>query len=266
MIFVADLGEMFGGGPVSLVVLKAGVTKHLGREGRTVYPPIVRHHLNMLVQGNGSVGVLDAQGALLHFFEAQGHDAIRQAAFDKLLGHEKSGGTRRAVVVDVVDGNSRVTQLVEGPFSTGGIAVAIAHSGLLDIGELNPGVLDRPSACLACHVGVVPISSAGFFEFRHSDTDDIDFSAHGKKLLLESLGESEARTVCDGCPVFGAALEAPRLGPCVLRQFRRTERRGRTRCQEANPSRLGRVDLSPRFLALVRIPSKLGRSFWPARG
>ena len=58
---------------------------------------------------------LAAERSLLHLFETEREGAVGAPAADKLEGEVEGRGSRRAVVVDVVDGDAGHAGLVEGP-------------------------------------------------------------------------------------------------------------------------------------------------------
>jgi hypothetical protein len=178
VVLVADLREHLGLGAVLLHVLAAGIAEHLRRGRRLGEAAQLDHQLHVLVERHGAVGVLDAEGALLHLLEAERHRAVRDAALDELLGQEQRRRARGAVVVDVVDRHAGEADLVDGALAAGGVAVAVADRHLLDgvVGDLRVG--QRLLAGLLRHLRVVPFLAAGLLELRHADTDHVDLARH----------------------------------------------------------------------------------------
>src|SRR5690606_29247643 len=74
--------------------------------------------------------------------------------------------------------DARQSELVNGALARGGFAVAVADIGLLDLVELDAGVLEGLGTGLERHVGVVPLLGTGLFELRHADADYESAVAH----------------------------------------------------------------------------------------
>ena len=193
VVLPADLGELLLGGPVPLHVLEAGVAEHLGGAGRLgIEAALLDHHREVLVHGNGPVGVLDAERTLLHLLEAERHGAVDQPALHELLGHEERGGSRRAVVVHVVDRDAGETELVDGALPAGRLAVAVADHRLLDGVIGDTGILQGLGTGLRAHLRVVPFSSSRLLELRHAHADDECLPAHVRIApLLSPLRKSQ---------------------------------------------------------------------------
>ncbi len=136
----------------------------------------------MLVHGIGAVGVRRAERPLLHLLEADGEDAVGQAPFDELPGHEERRRARRAVVVDVVDGDAGESELVDGPLAAGRLPVDVPNAGLLDGLVGDHRVLEGLRDGLLHHVGVVPLAGLGLLELRHANADDEHAASHPSLL------------------------------------------------------------------------------------
>src|SRR5438876_3385553 len=104
-------------------MLAAGVAEELRGRWMWLEAAELHHRVHMLVHRVDTVGEGRAERALLHLLEAEGKNAVREAAFDELLAHEERGRAGGAVVVDVIDGNAGETELVDGPLPAGGLAI-----------------------------------------------------------------------------------------------------------------------------------------------
>ena len=95
---------------------------------------------------------LDGSGG--HLLEAQGQHALGGTAFDRLARQEQRRRAGGAIVVDVDDGDATHAHRVERPLAAGGIAIHIAHIGLLDHGVFDAGIghLHRLHAVCRRHV------------------------------------------------------------------------------------------------------------------
>lgn len=115
MVLGSDLGEVLGFGAIDLHVLSACVAEqHRGEGlGHGVHRAQLDRALHELLQGVGAVGELEAQGAALHLLEADCEDTVVDAAGDEVFCEMEGGGACGAVVVDVVDGHSGHSHLVD---------------------------------------------------------------------------------------------------------------------------------------------------------
>ena len=133
--------------------------------------------------------------------------------------------TRRAVVVDVHDGDATHADLVQRALAGGGVAVAVAHRDLLDLVVGDAGVGERVGAGLLGHVRVVPVLAAGLLELGHPDTDDEHLATHDL-LPLRDVAPGALRL---RCRAKGRGLL---FGPSA---------RARSRCRAAARSRPARL-------------------------
>src|SRR6266480_5079727 len=184
VVLVADLREMERRRTVLLHVLAARVAEELRGRWMRLEPTELHHRVHVLVHRVDAVGEGRAERALLHLLEAEGEDAVSEAALDELLAHEESCGAGGAVVVDVVDGDARETELVDRALPAGGLTVDVTDDGLFDLRVRNSGVFEGLRAGLLRHVGVVPGLRARLLELGHADTDNVDFAAHAAPLEL----------------------------------------------------------------------------------
>jgi hypothetical protein len=207
VVLLPDLRELLGGRAVALHVLDAGVAEELRRRRRGREAAHVDHRLELLVERVRAVGELRAERALLHLLEAEGEDAVGDAALDELLGHEQRRRARRAVVVDVVHGDAGHAERVDGALAARRVAVAVADRRLLDRVVWDARVGERLLAGLLRHVRVVPALGAGLLELGHADSDDEYLASH---VLSSWLPESGRRTL---------ARPATRFNPGATRRY-----------------------------------------------
>ena len=129
-------------------------------------------------EGLFSVRVLEGERALLHFLEAKGHHAVVDTSLNQLVANVDSRRATAAVVVHIVDRDPREPHLVKSPLSGAGVSGHIAAGGLLDLSELDPGVMKGPQRCLFGHFVVIRVVlSAWLDELGHTHSDH-KHSAH----------------------------------------------------------------------------------------
>jgi hypothetical protein len=150
----ADLRE---GGHLRAVLLHVGqacATEVAQRERHLlVADQLVGDRLEM-VERTRPVIEHGAQRAGAHVLEAERQHAIGRAADHGLPRKEQRGRAGRAVVVDVDDRNAGHAHLVQRALAGGGVAVHVAHVGLLYQFIADAGVLQRGVGGMRGHLRV----------------------------------------------------------------------------------------------------------------
>ncbi|MNN50115.1 hypothetical protein D3C81_1646880 [compost metagenome] len=143
-----------------------------------------------VLQRRLTIGPHGLQRARVHLFETEGQGAVHRAALYRLARQEQGGGTGGTVVVDVEYRNAGHADAVQGFLAAGGVAVAIAGIGLLDIGKVQPGIGQGQADRLFAH-HVIRIAGARLLELDHADAGDEYLVAH-----FISPGEFGGVTTC----------------------------------------------------------------------
>ena len=174
VVLETDLREMLRGGAVFLHVLAAGRAEHPRRHRKTELVDFGQG-LDVLAHRRFPVVGAALQRSGLHLLEAQRQHAVGQPAADGLRTQVQRGGPRGAVVVDVDDRDARHPEFVECALPRRRIAGDVPDVALLDLGVVDPGVLERFGAGLLGHLRVVPaLAAARLLELRHADADDVN--------------------------------------------------------------------------------------------
>ena len=138
-----------------LHILPPRIPKHLRRPRRIRPPPRNPHHLPSSPNRILPILPKTAQTPRKHLFEPNHHDAIRHTMADHIARHVQARGPRAAVVVDIVDGDLGHAELVEDALAAGGVAVAVAGNGLIDIVVVELGVEEGFDAGFEAEFGVI---------------------------------------------------------------------------------------------------------------
>ena len=110
-----------------------------------------------------------AERARHHLLEAQRQRAVDGSAFDRLPREKERGRSGRAIVVDVADRNAGHADAVKRLLAGRGIAIDVAHIGLLHIRVRDAGVGERIDGGGGPH-DVVGVARAGLGERDHADS------------------------------------------------------------------------------------------------
>ncbi|MNT21460.1 hypothetical protein D3C72_1568000 [compost metagenome] len=181
----ADGGKGLHARAVALHVLAACAAEAAQCLGnvRNVLGQLLEDRLEARARGRAVVPV-GLQRAGLHLLEAERQHAVGIAQRHGLAGEVQRGGTRRAVVVDVDDGNAGEAHLVQRGLAAGGVAVDVPRVSLLDQLVADAGVGQRAAHGFGAHVGVAG-ARAGLCERDHAHAADDDFLAHVFPLLTD---------------------------------------------------------------------------------
>ena len=190
VVLLGDLGKVHLGGVVLLHVLAAGVAEHLRRRRSGSEATEVAHGHHVLVERVGAVLELGTEAATLHLLEPEREHALGNAALHELLGDQQRRAAGAAVVVDIVDRNASEAEAVHGTLAASRVAIHVAHDGLLHVVVRDASVVESLGSSLGRHLGIVPITLAGFLEAGHTDTDHKHTTRHGGE---EVRGEREGR-------------------------------------------------------------------------
>jgi len=113
---------------------------------------------------------------------------------DQGATHGQTGGSRRTIVVNIVDGDRGQSELIENPLATGAVAVNIACNTLVNIVVVDVGVQHGLDTGFEAQLMVVDLAT-GLDEFGHTNAQDVGgscfFSAHdiGISCLLNRMGD-----------------------------------------------------------------------------
>ena len=151
--------------------------RHLGLSHQLLADPVKGF------EGGRPVVVVAAQRSRLHLLEAQGDHAVGGAGLHRLARQEQGGRAGGTIVVDVDHGNAGHADWIERSLAAGGIAVDIAHVGLLHLGVVQPGIGQGLTRRLGTHL-VVGRAGAGFRERHHADAADHRCVFHAFLLTL----------------------------------------------------------------------------------
>src|SRR4030067_3381697 len=128
VVLESYLRELLRRRPVPLHVLAAGSAEERGGDRRGLEAAKLDHHVNVAVHRIDTVRVLHPERPLLHLLEAKGQNAGRDPTRYELLAEEERGRTRRAVVIDVVDGDAREPQPVNRALAGGRLPGTTPHT------------------------------------------------------------------------------------------------------------------------------------------
>ena len=112
---------------------------------------------------------------------AQRQRAVDCAALHRLARQEQRGRPGGAVVVDVDHRDAGHAHLVQRALAAGGVAVDVAHVGLLHLLVADAGIGQRAAQRLGGHLGI-GLVGARLGEGDHADADHVDGGAHGESL------------------------------------------------------------------------------------
>lgn len=170
-----------------LHVLPSRVTKHLRRTRSLGEPPRRSHHQPRRARWVLPIIKKRLQTTRHHLFEPHNHHAVGGAAGDILATNGETGGPRRAVVVDIDNGDLGHAKLVKDALAAGRVAVAVAGDALLDVVVGDVCVEEGLDACFEAELGVVDLA-AGLDELGHAHAEDVDggflFGSHGGLVAM----------------------------------------------------------------------------------
>ncbi len=213
-----DLGHVLGAGRRALMggqrmllqarrdsllhVLQPRVPKQLRRARRARQAPRLGHDHGARQDGVRPVLEEALQRAGEHLLEADDEHAVGLAVADHVAAHVQARRARRAVVVDVVDGDACHAELVEDALAASRVAVAVARHTLLDVVVVDLRVQQRLDARLEAELRVVDLA-ARLDEFGHADAEDVDrVGGAGGGHVVRLRWEEVAISGCDwrvGC-------------------------------------------------------------------
>lgn len=134
----------------------------------------IRHELDVLIHGICTIHIFGRQRAALHLLESKRQNAFRVAALDDLLAEVESSGTGGAIVVNVVNGTSVESDLVDRPLTAGRVAVHVSNADGLHVLVGYTRVLQGLGHRLLRHLRIIEVlPAAGFLESRHPDADHV---------------------------------------------------------------------------------------------
>lgn len=157
---------------VPLNIFSACVAKHLCSTRGIRDAPGLGHHRSEQAGGVSTVVVHRLQATGVHLLKPDHQDAVGGAVGDQGASHGQTRGSRRTVVVDVVDGNVRETELVEDALTTGTIAVDVAGHALIDVVVVDLGIEHCLDPGLVAQFIVVDFA-ARLDELGHTHAQDV---------------------------------------------------------------------------------------------
>lgn len=128
----------------------------------------------MLIQRTDSIPELGGQRPPLHLLKPDCQNAIIQATSDELIPQHQGRRSRRAVIIDIVDGYPGHANLIQGPLATSGVPVDVPHTGLLDFLVWDSAVTEGRENGFFYHLGVVHFVGSGPKELGHAHSYHVD--------------------------------------------------------------------------------------------
>ena len=110
-----------------------------------------------------------------HFLETDCEGTLGLAS-ENCVGSEAEGtGAGGAVIVDVDDGDTSHTELVENTLTAGGVTVDVTGSGVIDMVVSEASINEGLDGTFETEDGVVLVTRFG--EGSHADTDNVSFTS-----------------------------------------------------------------------------------------
>jgi hypothetical protein len=156
-----------------LHVFPTSVTKQLGSAGRVGDTPRLLHHQVGRACWVRSVLEEGLQATWEHLLEANNQHAVGGTMRNHVSSHVESSRASRAVVVDVVYGDTGHTELVEDALTACRIAIAVACDTLVYIVVVDVRVKHSLDTGLEAELRVVDLA-ARLDELRHAYAEDVD--------------------------------------------------------------------------------------------
>ena len=139
---------------------------------------LVRFHgIGKAVQRRWAIVVSAFEGAGDHLLKAHGDGALHHAALHSLTRQEQGAGAGGAIVVDVENRDACQAHTVDGGLACRGVAIHIAHIGLLDFGVVDTGIVECQTCRLGAHL-VVGGARARLGEGNHAHAHNVNGSLH----------------------------------------------------------------------------------------
>ena len=129
-----------GGRDILLHELAPRIAKQLSRPRCLRDPPRLPHHLSRLLPRIRPILEEGLQAARKHLLKPHHHHTVRRAMADQIPHHVQPCRTGGTIVVDVVDRDLGHAELVEDALAAGGVAIAVAGDGLVDLIVVDAGV------------------------------------------------------------------------------------------------------------------------------
>lgn len=151
----------------------AGVTEHLSSTGGLGDTAGLLHD-----QAGGTSWVRavleeSLQASREHLLKANDEHAVSGSMGDHISAHEETSRAGRAVVVNVVDGDSSHSKLVEDALAASAVAVAVACNTLLNIVVVDMSIKHSLNTSLESKLGIVHLAT-GLDELGHAHAEDVD--------------------------------------------------------------------------------------------
>lgn len=185
-VLVVGLGNSVEALGVTVVLVDvglSGVTEQLADKTSLGLLLNVKHHLHRLVHGRDSVGPLGTERTGLHLLESDAQNTVEDTGLDELRSHVESGGTGGTVVVDVHDGDTGHTELVDNSLARSGVSVDVAGNNLLDLVVGDSSIKKSLDTGLEAHL-LVAHKISGLDELGHADTGDVNRVGHSWLLVV----------------------------------------------------------------------------------